>query len=133
MSAKLYVDLTFTVQIDLTFTIEKDGKMSTKLHDKRDDFDFHIVNFPFLSSNISSGPSYGAYILQLVRYARCCSYYDDFRHCHQMLVERLVSQRYQYQCLRSSFKKFYGRYQDLIVKYQRSVLDIVRDSLPSYS
>ena len=42
--------------LDLTFTIVKDEKLSTKLHDKRDDFDFHIVNFPFLSSNIPSGP-----------------------------------------------------------------------------
>ena len=41
--------------LDLTFTIEKDGKLSTKLYDKRDDIDFHIVNFLFLSSNISSG------------------------------------------------------------------------------
>ena len=43
--------------LDLTFTIEKDWKLSTKLYDKCDDFDFHIVNFPFLSSNIPSGPS----------------------------------------------------------------------------
>ena len=33
-------------------TIEKDGKHSTKLHEKCDDFDFHILNFP---SNIPSG------------------------------------------------------------------------------
>ena len=45
--------------LDLTFTIEKDGKLSAKLYDKRDDFDFRIVNFPLLSSNIQSGPSYG--------------------------------------------------------------------------
>ena len=30
--------------LDLTFTIEKDAKLSTKLYDKRDDFDFHIVS-----------------------------------------------------------------------------------------
>ena len=60
--------------LDLTFTIENDGKLSTKLYDKRNDFDFHIVNFPSLSSNIPSGPSYGVYILQLIRYARCCLY-----------------------------------------------------------
>ena len=95
---------------------------------KHDDFDFHIVSFPFLSSNIPSGPSYGVYISQLIRYARCCSYYDDFRHRHKMLVERLVSQGYRCACLRNSFKTFYGRYQDLIVKYQRSVSDIVRHS-----
>ena len=115
----------------ITFTIEKDGKVSAKQHDKRDDFDFHIVNFPFLSSNIQSGPSYVVYISQLLRYARCCSYYDDFRHHHKMLVERLVSQGYRYEHLGNSFRKFYGRYQDLTVKYQRSVSDIVRDSLPS--
>ena len=38
-----------------------------------------------------------------------------------------LSLRYQYDPLRNSFKKFYDRYQDLIVKYQRSVSDIVRD------
>ena len=60
--------------LDLTFTIEKDGKLFIKLYDKCDDFDFHIVNFPFLSSNIPFGPSYGVYISQLIRYARCYSY-----------------------------------------------------------
>ena len=41
---------------DLTFIIDSGGKLSTRLYDKRDDFDFHIVNFLFLSSNIPSGP-----------------------------------------------------------------------------
>ena len=57
--------------LDLTFTIEKDGKSFIKLYDKRDDFDYHIVNFPFLSSNIPYGPFYDVYISQLIRYARC--------------------------------------------------------------
>ena len=39
--------------LDLTFTTEKDGKLSTKLYDKHDDFDFHIVNFPFLSYHLA--------------------------------------------------------------------------------
>ena len=34
--------------LDSTFTVEKDGKLSAKLYDNRDDFDFHIVNFSFL-------------------------------------------------------------------------------------
>ena len=48
--------------LDLTFIIDSVGKLSARLYDKRDDFDFHIVNFLFLSSNIPSGPSYGVYI-----------------------------------------------------------------------
>ena len=59
--------------LDLTFIIESNTRLYTKLYDKRDDFDFHIIDFPFLSSNIPSSPLYGVYISQLTRYARCCS------------------------------------------------------------
>ena len=31
--------------LDLTFIIDSGGKLSTRLYDKSDDFDFHIVNF----------------------------------------------------------------------------------------
>ena len=110
--------------------IDSGGKLSTRLYDKRDDFDFHIVNFPYLSSNIPSGPSYGVYISQLIRYARCCSDYDDFRYRHKCLVDRLLSQGYIALRVEKSFKKFYGRYQDLIEKYQRSVNVMVNDSFP---
>ena len=55
--------------LDLTFIIDSGGKLSTRLYDKRDDFCFHIVNSPFLPSNIPSDPSYGVYISQLIRYA----------------------------------------------------------------
>ena len=116
--------------LDLTFIIDSGGKLSTRLYDKRDDFDFHIVNFPYFSSNIPSDPSYGVYISQLIRYARCCSYYDDFRYRHKCLVDRLLSQGYIALRLEKSFKKFYGRYQDLIEKYQRSVNVMVNDSFP---
>ena len=107
--------------LDLTFIIDSGGNLSTRLYDKLDDFDFHIVNFPFLSSNIPSSPSYGVYISQLIRYARCCSHHDDFRYCHKCLVDRHLSQGYIALRLEKSLKKFYGRYQDLIEKYQWTI------------
>ena len=48
----------------------------------------------------------------------------------KILVDRLLSQGYEVKCLRNSFKKIYGRYPDLIGKYQRSVKDMVADSFP---
>ena len=42
---------------DLTIILGSNNRLYTKLYDKSDDFDFHIVNFPFLSSNIASSPS----------------------------------------------------------------------------
>jgi hypothetical protein len=51
---------------------------STKLYDKRDDFNFPIVNIPFICSNIPAAPVYGVYISQLIRYCRACGSYQDF-------------------------------------------------------
>ena len=79
---------------------------------------------------LPSGPSYGAYISLFIRYVQCCSHYDDFRYDHKHLVDRLLSQGYIALRLEKSFKKFYGKYQDLIEKYQRSVNVMVNNSLP---
>ena len=35
------------------------GTVSTKIYDKRDDFDFDIVNFPFLDGDVPRRTSYG--------------------------------------------------------------------------
>ena len=63
------------------------GKYSTEVYDKRDDFNFNIVNFPFLCSNIPSGPAYGVYISQLVHIGRICSDYSSFALRHRKLTE----------------------------------------------
>ena len=46
-----------------------DGFVKTKIYDKGDDFDFDIVNFPFLDGDVSSLMSYGVYISQLICFA----------------------------------------------------------------
>ena len=50
--------------LDLTLSITN-GIVSSKIYDKRDDFDFEIVNFPSLAGNVPRSPSYGVYISQL--------------------------------------------------------------------
>ena len=52
--------------------------ISTKIYDKRGDFDFEIVNFPFLDGDVPRSTSYGVYISQLIRFARASSYVADF-------------------------------------------------------
>ena len=51
--------------------------INTSVYDKRDDFGFPI-NFPWLSDDVPRLPSYGINILQLVRFARCCTTVLDF-------------------------------------------------------
>ena len=63
--------------LDLHLSISN-GFVSSKMYDKRDDFDFDIVNFPFLDGDVPRRPSYGVYVSQLIRFARVCSHVDDF-------------------------------------------------------
>ena len=69
---------------------------------------------------------------QLIRYAQCCSHYDNFTYRHKCLVDRLLSQGYIASRLEKSFKKFYSRYQDLIDQYQRSVDALTPTVLPVF-
>ena len=61
--------------LDLLFIRDKSNNITTKLYDKHDAFGFHIVNFPFMSSNIPSAPAYGVYASQLIRYEIIVTFY----------------------------------------------------------
>ena len=62
--------------------------------DKRDDFNFKIINFPNMCSNIPASPAYGAYFSQLIHYARASINYSDFLKRHLHLRNRLLDQGY---------------------------------------
>ena len=69
---KAYTSDTETPFLDLHLSISNDF-VTSKIYDKRGDFDFDIVNFPFLDGDVPRRPSYGVYISQLIRFARVCS------------------------------------------------------------
>ena len=89
----------------------------TSVYDKRDDFGFPIVNFPWLSGDVPRLPSYGVYISQLVRFARCCTSVSDFNSKNLQLTSKLLTQGYRYHKLRKTFGKFFRSYSDLLSKF----------------
>ena len=91
----------------LILSIGRDGQLRTFLYGKRDDFNFDITNFPFLSSNISSSPAYGVFISQIIRYARACSSYECFILRAVRLSNKLLGQGYAKERLKSPLRKFY--------------------------
>ena len=56
--------------LDLNLSITN-GIVSSKIYDKRDDFNLKIVNSPFLDGDVPRSPSYGVYISQLIRLLEC--------------------------------------------------------------
>ena len=98
--------------LDLLLSIGRDGQLHTSLYDKRDDFNFHITNFPFLSSNIPFSPAYGVFISQLIRYARLAP-----------LMNVLFWGRPDFPI------SYYGRYGDLINQYEAPLSRMLHDIL----
>ena len=101
---------------DLNLSITN-GIVSSKIYDKRDDFNFEIVNFPFLDGDVPRSLSYGVYISQIIGFARACSNVDDFNNRNLFLTAKLLKQGYRYHKIRKAFSKFYHRHSELIVKY----------------
>ena len=79
--------------LDLNLSITN-GIVSSKMYDKRIDFNFEIVNFPFLGGDVPRSPSYGVYIAQPIRFARVCSNVDDFNNRNLFLTAKLLKQGY---------------------------------------
>ena len=114
--------------LDLDITLEN-CTLKTKIYDKRDDFDFPIVNFPFLDGDVPIAPSYGVYISQLVRFARVCSHVSDFNERNLFITEKLLHQGYRYHKLLKTFSKFYYRYESLIRKYNCTCKILIKQGI----
>ena len=82
--------------VDLHLSISNDI-VSTKIYDKRDDFDFEIVNFPFLDGDVSR------YFSQLIRFARASSHVADFNTRNKLSTQKPLKQGYQYHKIRKTF------------------------------
>ncbi len=114
--------------LDLQININ-DSIISTSIFDKRDAFDFPIVNFPDLSGNIPNRSSYGVFIGELVRYARACTYYKDFEVRAKLLIAKLLQQGFKIKRLKSSFFKFIDSHVLLAQKYGVRIFNLVNEFL----
>ena len=81
--------------LDLHLSISNDI-VSAKIYNKRGNFDFEIVNIPFLDGDVPRSTSYGVYISQLIRFARASSQVADFNTHNNLLTQKLLKQGYRY-------------------------------------
>ena len=75
--------------LDLHLSISN-GFVSPKIYDKRDDFDFDVVNFQFLDGDVPRSTSYGVYISQLIRFARVSCHVADFNSRNKRLTAKFL-------------------------------------------
>ena len=120
--------------LDLHLEIDSEGRLRTKLYDKRDDFNFLIVNFPFICTNVALQHSSSTciwstciYISQLIQYSRACGSYQDFLDKRRLLTRKLLNQGFPLVKLKSSLRKNFGRHHDLVDHYEMSVSQMTMD------
>jgi hypothetical protein len=113
--------------LDIVLNVVSNGRLTTLLYDKCDDFYFAIVKFPFLCSSIPLSPAYCVYISQMIWYTRACFAYEDFSKWGKLLTKKLMLQGYNESCLKSSFRKFYSRYNDLVCDFKSSLANILNN------
>ena len=99
-----------------------EGRLRTKFYD---DFNFPIVNFPFICSNIPV--AYGAHISQLIRQFRACGSCQDFLDRGLLLTRKPMNQGFFLVKVKSSPRKFYGRHHYLVDRYGISVSQMTTD------
>ena len=108
--------------LDLHFEMDSEGRLRTKPYDKREYFNFPMVNFPFICINIPAAPACGVYISQLIRYSIACGSYQDFLDRGLLLTRKLLNQWFLLVKL-----KFYCRRHDLVDRYGLSVSQMTTD------
>ena len=112
-----FLDLHLSISNDIVFT---------KIYDKRDDFDFEIVNFPFLDCDVLRSTSYGVYISQLIRFARESSYVADFNTRNKLSTQKLLKQGYKLYKLKKivGSNNFSAQFIKIISKYKKNGYNI---------
>jgi len=82
-----------------------------------------------MCSNIPASPAYGAYISQLIRYARASGNYSDFLKRHLYLRNRLLDQGYAKIGIIRSLEKCILRHQDIVEKSSVSAETVINDEI----
>ena len=110
--------------LDLDISVSESGTFETQIYDKRDAFNFDIVNYPDISGNIPEGSAYGVCIGQILRIAKNTSQIDKFIERSKLLIQKLKNKGYQLDRLWKNTRKCITRHDGYFTKY-----DTDRDKL----
>ena len=95
--------------LDMTISVHR-GRFIYKSFDKRQDFDFDVINYPDLSSNIPRQPAYGVFTSQLIRFCHLNSSVINFRQDVINLAKKLIIQNFNPTYIKRTYERFVINY-----------------------
>ena len=84
------------------------GQIVYRSYDKRNSYEFEVIKYPDLSSNVPKTPSYAVFSSQMIRFCEVNSSFEQFKLDTIHLYNKLVAQNFDKQILKAKFRKFYG-------------------------
>ena len=109
--------------LDLTLSITN-GIVLSNIFDKRIDFNFEIVNFPFFDGDVTRCIYFAAY-----SFFESMSNSDDFNNRNIFLTAKSLKQGYRYCKIQKAFSKFYHRHSELIVNYNIGLKTLLKQGI----
>ena len=98
------------------------GQIVYRSYDKRNSYEFEVIKYPDLSSNVPKTPSYAVFSSQMIRFCEVNSSFEQFKLDTIHLYNKLVAQSFDKQILKAKFRKFYG---NNIVRWSKFGQDII--------
>ena len=105
--------------LDLNIFLQS-GIFKYSLFDKRNDFNFNVISYPFLSGNIPKIPTYGVYVSQLIRFCNVSS--ESMKNAVLSLNNKLTKQGFVVQTLKRKFQQFATKYIHLWSKFGEDIM-----------
>ena len=103
-----------------------DSSFVFKIFHKVDLFNFEVISFPFLDSNIPHRICYSTFFSQLIRFVRICSNVHGFAERVKLLWNKLLDREYDVNTLHTYFNKFLCQYSEEVMKYGHNIPDLLQ-------
>lgn len=107
--------------LDLNVSILND-KFCIKVYNKTDDYNFRVITFPYLDSNILTSICYSVYFGEILRFLRISSRLEDFEARSRKLTEMLVERNYKETEMAKQFFKLFLRYRQEARKFRGNMM-----------
>ena len=109
--------------LDITVSVYQ-GKFRYECYDKRNDFNFNVISFPYMCGNLPLVQMHGLFVSQLVRYCYTNSTFNAFVECSKTLYKKLIVQGFQPLRLRRNFDKFCQQHLDTWSKFGHDMFSV---------
>ena len=113
--------------LDVRVVIDADGKFSTELYNKLNDFNFPVVMYTFPHGNMPVNVGYNVFYSQVLRFSNICSQLDSFLKEVNQLYRLLTGRAYDSNKLKKTFKDLMLKRPEILLKYKISDIQEIEE------